>query len=195
MKISTVQRLFTISAVDTLKDPAFETEIQRQLNFLPPFSSSPTSHPSIQILYSVEMFHVECYNKCVFFLERTCLKYVHLYIQDRSCFPYVTRFTRVRNKIDPVIRIENTKIQQQKTIPVYFVILPFSFKIPVVSMMMSVCCTATFPLGLAGDQALDKVCTGMRESQRQHSPFKCWLLLTLTIQWFLLWILQCSGEL
>lgn len=62
MKISTVQRLFTIFAVDTLKDPAFETEIQRQLNFFPPFSSSPTSHPSIQTLYSVEMFHVECYD-------------------------------------------------------------------------------------------------------------------------------------
>lgn len=133
------------------------------------------------------------YNKCVFFLERTCFKYVHLYIQDRSCFPYVIRFAHVRNKIDPVIRIENTKIQRQKTIPVYFVMLPFSFKIPVVSMMMSVCCTATFPLGLAGDQVLDKVCMGMRESQRQHSPFKCWLL--LTIQWFLLQILQCSGEL
>lgn len=58
MKISTVQRLFTIFAVDTLKDPAFETEIQRQLNFFPPFSSSPTS----QTLYSVEMFHVECYD-------------------------------------------------------------------------------------------------------------------------------------
>lgn len=77
----------------------------------------------------------------------------------------MTRFTCVRNKIDPVIRIENIKIQQQKTIPVYFVMLPFRFRIPVVSMMMSVCCTATFPQALPGGQALDKVCSGVRGSQ------------------------------
>lgn len=58
-KKNTVQRPFTVSGVDTLIDPAFETEIQRQLNFLPPFSSSLTSHPSIQTLSLVEMIHVE----------------------------------------------------------------------------------------------------------------------------------------
>lgn len=109
-------------------------------------------------------------------LRKICLKYTYLYIQKRSCFPHVSKFTCVRNKIDLVIKIENTQIQQQKTISMHFFMLPFSFKIPVVSMMMSVC---YIPSGTGRGSSLNKVCTGMRESQRQHPPFKC----IFTIQW------------
>lgn len=63
-------------------------------------SASPSFFPlpplNIQSLYSIEMIHVGHRDRTnmFFFLENTHIKYV--YIQDRSCFPYVNRFACVR---------------------------------------------------------------------------------------------------
>lgn len=97
-KQNTAQVLFTISAIGTLKDPAFGIETQRQLNFPPPFSSSlsPPSSPIFKffiqqkLLRQISLFYQLRQNKCVFFLENTCILYI--YIQGSSCFPYVKRF-------------------------------------------------------------------------------------------------------